>query len=87
MQLIEQAQRLIREGKPDEAVRTLERALNLHPTNGEAYYYLAEACLLKGNFQQAGEFHGFAVIYLRDHAQWAGRLKAQEEMIFRKSRD
>jgi hypothetical protein len=48
----------LRSNKPDEAVRTLERAVNLHPTNGGNYYYLAEAWLMKGNVRQAREFMG-----------------------------
>jgi predicted Zn-dependent protease len=87
LQLMEQARLLLQEGKPDEAIRTLERAVNLHPTNGGIYYYLAEAWLMKGNLHQAGEFHGFAAIYLRDHAQWKSRLKTQQEKISRRSRE
>ena len=87
LQFTEQARLLIQEGKPDEAIRTLERALNLYPANGDTYYYMAEAWLMKGNIQQAKEFHGFAAIYLRDHAQWRSRLNAQQEKISRRSRE
>jgi predicted Zn-dependent protease len=87
LQLMEQGRLLIQEEKPDEAIRTLERAINLHPTNGGIYYYLAEAWLMKGNLHQAKEFHGFAAMYLRDHAQWRSRLKIQQETISRRSRE
>jgi tetratricopeptide (TPR) repeat protein len=87
LQFTEQARLLIQEGKPDQAIRTLERALNLYPANGETYYYLAEAWLMKGNIRQAKEFHGFAATYLRDHPQWRSRLNAQQEKISRRSRE
>jgi predicted Zn-dependent protease len=84
---MEQARLLIQENRPDEAVRTLERAVNLHPTNGGNYYYLAEAWLMKGNVRQAREFHGLAAVYLRDHAEWKNRLKTQQERISGGSRE
>jgi len=78
---MEQARNLIRENKPDEAIRTLERAVNLHPANGGNYYYLAEAWLLKGNVRQAAEFHRLAEMSLRDNSEWKSRLRAQQEAI------
>jgi len=87
LQLMEQARVLLENNKPDEAIRTLERAVNLHPTNGGNYYYLAEAWLMKGNVRQAREFSGLAALYLRDHDEWRSRLRSQEEKIFKRSRE
>jgi predicted Zn-dependent protease len=87
LQLMEQARVLLERNKPDEAIRILERAVSLHPTNGGNYYYLAEAWLRKGNVRQAREFSGLAVLYLRDHGEWTSRLRGQEERISRGSRE
>ena len=81
LQLTEQARILMNSDKPDDAIRILEKAVNLHPQNGEAYYYLAEAWLKKGNVSQAKEFHDLAVIYLGNFRQWSPRLKIQEIKI------
>ncbi|MBN2034907.1 MAG: hypothetical protein JW836_16700 [Deltaproteobacteria bacterium] len=86
LQLTEHARLLIEEKKPDEAIRTLERAVNLYPTNGGNYYYLAEAWLLKGNVREAGEFHGIAAMYLRGRGEWKVRLTNQREKISKASR-
>jgi predicted Zn-dependent protease len=81
LQLTEQARFLIQENKPDEALRVLERALALYPTNGRNYYYMAEAWLMKGNVSQATEFNSLAALYLRDEPEWTMRVKAQQERI------
>ena len=85
LELMEHARKLIRENKPEEAIRTLERAVHFHPANGGNYYYLAEAWLLKGNVRQAGEFHRLAEMYLRNNPEWKSRLRAQQEAISRRS--
>ncbi len=81
LELINQARALIEKNRPDTAIRVLERSVNLHPQNGRAYYYLAEAWLQKGNVPQAKEFHRLADIYLRNDRQWSLRLKIQEQKI------
>lgn len=81
MQLTEQARLLIRDDKPDEALRMLERAVALHPANGRNYYYMAEAWLMKGNMAQAREFNTLAGMYLREEPEWQTRVKTQEERI------
>jgi tetratricopeptide (TPR) repeat protein len=75
---------LLDSGKPDDAITTLERAVNLNPSNGQNYYYLAEAWLGKGNPNQAREFNRLAAIYLRDQPDWMDRVRAQEEKIKRR---
>lgn len=81
LQLTEQARLLILDNKPQEAVRILERAVALHPTNGRNYYYLAEAWLMRGNVSQAMEFNRLAALYLRNEPEWLSRVNAQEEKI------
>jgi Flp pilus assembly protein TadD len=79
--LSDQGQAHLRNGKPDEAIRVLERAINLHSQNGETYYYLAEAWLMKGNAAQAKEFNHLAAMYVKTDADWRRRVQSQEERI------
>jgi predicted Zn-dependent protease len=81
LRLTEQARVLLENGKVDDAITTLERAMNVNPSNGQNYYYLAEAWLKKGNPSQAREFNRLAAMYLRDEPGWMNRVKDQEERI------
>ena len=68
-------------GKIDDAIVTLERAINVNPSNGQNYYYLAEAWLKKGNHSQAKEFNRLAAMYLRDEPEWSSRINNQKKRI------
>ena len=81
LQLTEQGRRLVEEHQPDRAIRVLEQAVSLHPTNGQNYYYLAEAWLLKGFADQAKEFNHLAEIHLKDDNQWIIRVAEQADRI------
>jgi tetratricopeptide (TPR) repeat protein len=81
LRLTEQARVLLETGKVDDAITTLERAMNVSPSNGQNYYYLAEAWLKKGNPSQAREFNRLAAMYLKDDPNWIGRVKDQQERI------
>ena len=81
LELTEQARVLLESGKIDDAIATLERAINVNPSNGQNYYYLAEAWLRKGNHSQAKEFNRLADMYLRDEPEWARRVNNQKERI------
>jgi predicted Zn-dependent protease len=81
LRLTEQARVLLETGKVDDAITTLERAMNLNPSNGQNYYYMAEAWLRKGNPSQAREFNRLAAMYLKDDPNWIGRVKDQQERI------
>jgi tetratricopeptide (TPR) repeat protein len=81
LRLTEQARVLLESGKVDDAITTLERALNVNPSNGQNYYYLAEAWLKKGNPSQAREFNRLAAMYLRNDPDWMNRIKDQEARI------
>ena len=77
----EQGQAYLKNKKPDEAIRVLERAVNLNPRNGENYYYLAEAWFMKGNAIQAKEFNHLAEIYMKADSEWMGKVQSQKEWI------
>jgi predicted Zn-dependent protease len=81
LRLTEQARVLLETGKVDDAITTLERAMNLNPSNGQNYYYMAEAWFRKGNSSQAREFNRLAAMYLKDDPNWTGRVKNQQERI------
>jgi tetratricopeptide (TPR) repeat protein len=72
---------LLESGRVDDAISTLERAINVNPSNGQNYYYLAEAWLKKGNPSQAREFNRIAAMYLRDQPDWTSRVKDQKKKI------
>ncbi len=86
LDITEQGRRLLLGGQVEEAISVLERATGLNPNNGEAYYYLAEAWLRKGNSSQALENHHQAWLRLRGQGTWNGRLRTQRERIQRGSR-
>ena len=69
LQLTEQGRVLLERGYPDDAMTMLERSINLNPTNGQNYYYMAEAWLLKGNTAQAEEFNCLAETYLQENPE------------------
>lgn len=81
LRLTEQARLLIESKKPDEAIRTLERSLNIDPQNGQNYYFLAEAWMMKGNKKQALEFNRMAEIYLARDDSWMTKIFDQKERI------
>ncbi len=72
---------LLESGDPNTAISILERAITLNPTNGQNYYYLSEAWILKGNTNQATEFNNLAEIYLKNEQKWMRRVAQQRERI------
>lgn len=81
LNLRRQAVGLIAGGRLEEAIRILERAVNLAPSDGVNYYYLAEAWRLKGNATRALEFNRLAALYLDDSRAWQERIKRQHRSI------
>ena len=81
LQLTDQGRRLVEAGKSDQAIRILEQAISLNPDNGENYYYLAEAWLLKGVISEAKKFNQLAEIQLKDNDQWMQRIIQQANQI------
>lgn len=81
VQLTEEGRALLERGYPDDAMTMLERSINLDPTNGQNYYYMAQAWLLKGNTAQAEEFNYLAETYLKDDPDWMSRVLRQKDSI------
>ena len=81
LQLTDRGRRLVEDRKPDKAIRVLEQAVSLHPTNGQNYYYLSEAWLMKGSAAQAKEFNQLAEIHLNEDSEWMIRVAKQADRI------
>jgi hypothetical protein len=81
LQLTDQGRRLVENKQPDRAIRVLEQAVSLHPTNGRNYYYLSEAWIMKGFADQAREFNHLAEIHLKDERYWMIRVAEQADRI------
>jgi tetratricopeptide (TPR) repeat protein len=81
LQLTEQGRRLLEDRQPDKAIRVLEQAVSLNPLNGQNYYYLSEAWLMKGSVAQALEFNQLAEIHLKEDSLWMTRVAQQADRI------
>ena len=81
LQLTDQGRRLLEDRQPDKAIRALEQAVSLDPGNGQNYYYLAEAWLMKGSAAQAKEFNHLAEIHLKEDSAWMIRVAQQADRI------
>ncbi|MEJ2100467.1 MAG: tetratricopeptide repeat protein [Desulfobacterales bacterium] len=81
LQLTDQGSRLLEAHQPDKAIRILEQGVSLNPLNGQNYYYLAEAWLMKGDIDQAKEFNHLAGIHLKDDREWMLRVGQQTDRI------
>jgi len=81
LQFTEQGRMLLESGYPEDAITIFERALSLYPNNGQNYYYLAEAWLVKGDILQADEWNRLAGTYLLDDPAWMKRVREQRSRI------
>lgn len=79
--LTEQGRLLVEKGQADNAIRVLEQAINLNPGNGQNYYYLSEAWLLKHSFQEAQEFNRLAELHLKGDQDWMRKVTRQAQRI------
>jgi hypothetical protein len=85
LQMTEQGRVLLEQKKVDGAISVLERAVSLNPANGQNYYYLAEAWLIKRNIKQAEEFNSLAEIYLEGDQTWMPKVEDQKNRIKKSS--
>ena len=81
LQLTEQGRMFLEKDNPDHAIRLLERAINLDPKNGQNYYFLSKAWLMKGDIAQAAEFNRLAEIYLGVDDKWRDKVLWQKKRI------
>ena len=81
LELTDQGRRHIEAGEADNAIRVLEQAISLHPSNGQSYYYLAEAWLMKGFAAEARQFNRLAESHLTGDRHWEKLATRQAERI------
>lgn len=81
LELVHQAQRLLLARDPHSAIRTLEKALQLNPVEGQNYFFMAEAWILLKQPHQALEYHRLAIMYLSPHVAWQEKLLIQKKKI------
>lgn len=81
--LVEQGKNYLDKGNPDQALGVFERALSVYSGNGETYYYMAEAWVMKKNKHQAIEFNRLAGMYLSENYQWSDKVAEQQKRIKR----
>ena len=81
LKLTDQGRRLIEAGEADKAIQVLEQAISLNPTNGQNYYYLSEAWLLKGFAPEARGFNDLAESHLKGDQDWEKRVARQAKRI------
>ena len=81
LKLTDQGRRHIETGEADSAIRVLEQAISLNPGNGQNYYYLSEAWLMKGFAAEARQFNGLAESHLTGDRDWEKLVTRQAERI------
>lgn len=70
MRLTEEARRELSKGKPDDAIRTLGRAVSIEPANPFEYFYLGRSYMAKTDYRQALTFLKRAEIGLGAQPDW-----------------
>ena len=80
-ELIERGRSHLANGRPDAAIRELERALSLNPSDGRTVYYLAEAWLMKTDAERAEQFNRLAEDRFKDDPEWLRRIARQADRI------
>ena len=81
LKLTDQGRRHIETGEADSAIRVLEQAISLNPGNGQNYYYLSEAWLMKGFAAEARQFNRLAKSHLTADKDWEKLVNRQAERI------
>jgi hypothetical protein len=74
MRIADRARRQLHQQQPDEAIRTLGRALSIDPGDPYVYFYLGRAYLMKHNYQQALIFWQRAAISFSNNPRWLSEV-------------
>ena len=83
LKLTDQGRRYVDAGDAGRAIRVLEQAISLNPNNGQNYYYLSEAWLMKGFAAEARQFNGLAESHLAGDKDWEKLVTRQAERILK----
>ena len=84
-QLIEQGRQELKKNRSDEAMRSFERAIQIHPNGCVPYYYMAEAWLQKGDLRRALQFNQLALNRAEQDPYWKNRIRDQKRKLKQKN--
>jgi tetratricopeptide repeat protein len=83
---ITETQRLeLERGHADDAIRELEHAVSIDPSNSYAYFYLGRAYIARKSYAQALTFFKRAEIGLASNSAWLGEIYAFEGLSLEES--
>ncbi|HUY27737.1 MAG TPA: tetratricopeptide repeat protein [Candidatus Binataceae bacterium] len=86
LRVTEQARRQLERDHPDEAIRTLSRAVGIDPGNPYAYFFLGRAYIAKKDDEQAMSFLKRAEIgFGSGNPTWLGETLAYEGLTYEES--
>lgn len=74
MRLVERGKTMIDENDPEAAVSVLRDAINIDPSNGVAYFYLANANIALGNAESAAGLLDKAEALLGADEEWMEKI-------------
>lgn len=78
MRIADQARRELLKHEPDDAIRTLGRALSIDASDPYVYFYLGRSYLMKHNYQQALTFWQRAAISFSNDPKWLSEVLSFE---------
>ncbi|HEY2105088.1 MAG TPA: tetratricopeptide repeat protein, partial [Candidatus Binataceae bacterium] len=81
IRVVDRARGELLKRQPDDAMRTLGRALSIDAGNPYVYFYLGRAYLMKHNYQQALTFWERAAIGFADNPKWLSDVLSFEGAV------
>jgi tetratricopeptide (TPR) repeat protein len=78
IRLTEDARKRLADGRVDDAMRDLTRAVSLDPSNGFPYYYLGRVFLASKDYAQAGIFFRWAETGFNGQSDWSAEAFSYE---------
>jgi Flp pilus assembly protein TadD len=85
LRITEQQRVELERGHTDDAVRELEHAVSIDPSNSYAYFYLGRAYIARKSYAQALTFFKRAEIGLASNSAWLGEIYAFEGLSLEES--
>ena len=85
LRITEQQRIELEKGHTDDAVRELEHAVSIDPSNSYAYFYLGRAYVARKGYAQALTFFKRAEIGLASNSAWLGEIYAFEGLSLEES--
>jgi Tetratricopeptide repeat len=82
MRIVDEARKELLAGKPDDAIRTLGRAISVDPSDPFAYFYLGRANLARKDYLQAMTFLKRAEMSFQENPTWLGETLAFEGLAY-----